>query len=203
MSISKNLLCIIFCFFFVVFFNEAMAQEQTLKYQIRVLGMDVGELTVTERVEGQDTIIEAISDVKVRIIFTYRVKYIQRSVHRSGELLQSSLLTYKKDELNSSTELIKTGDEYMLIKDGDTSFVHGHIQYSGSLLYFHEPANEKYMYFEISGEKAAVESTGAHAYRIIRPDNGRESDFEYSNGILQRSAIEHRIATIYTERLPD
>jgi len=180
-----------------------MAQEQTLKYNIRVLGMDVGVLTVKERIDGRDTIVEALTDVKVRIVFTYKVKYIQKSTHRGGELLCSSLETYKKDKLNSSTQLTRMGSGYRLETDEETAYIDNKIPYSGSLLYFHEPEGIAHLYYEISGEKKPIRSIGGHAYSVVDPENGRESIFEYEGGVLQRSSIEHGIATIYTERLMD
>ena len=203
MAFYRNILIALTLGVILIFNHEAMAQERRIKYNIRVLGMDVGVLTVTEQVNGRDTIIEAITDVKVRIIFTFRIKYEQKSTYQAGELLNSSLLTYKKDNLNSSTYLIRKGDGYILIKDEDTSFVRARINYSGSLLYFHEPSDIVNLYYEINGEKKPIKQIGGHKYQVIDPENGRESIFEYEDGILQCTSIEHRLATIYTERLQD
>jgi len=183
--------------------KETYAQEQTLKYNIRIMGMDVGVLTVSERFVDGDTIVEALTDVKVRIIFTYRVKYVQKSIYRDGELLRSSLLTYKKDKLNSSTHLIKKEQGYTLVIDDDTTYVPANINFSGSLLYFHEPHDLADLYYEINGEKKPIDRIDESTYLVVDPENGRESVFEYEGGVVQRSSIEHGIATIYTERLAD
>ena len=103
------------------------AQEKTLNYNIRVLGRDVGILTVSERIEGGDTIVEALTDVKVKIIFTYKVKFVQKSIYRGGELLNSSMLTYKKDKLNSSTSMTKKGNGYALSMDDESSYINNRI----------------------------------------------------------------------------
>ena len=174
-----------------------------MKYNVRVMGMDVGLLTVTEQVRGEDLIIEAITEVRVKIIFTYRVKYIQKSTYHRGELLKSSLLTYKKDKLNSSTYLIRNGDGYNMIKDGDSTFIPRPITYSGSLLYFHEPTDINDLYYEINGMKRPIKRMPSHTYQVTDPENGRESTFVYTDGILQTSSIEHGIATIYTELMTD
>ena len=179
------------------------AQEKTLNYNIRVLGRDVGILTVSERIEGGDTIVEALTDVNVKIIFTYKVKFVQKSIYRGGELLNSSMLTYKKDKLNSSTSMTKKGNGYALSMDDESSYINNRINYSGSLLYFHEPLGISDLYYEIDGEKKPITALGDHKYQVIDPHNGRESIYEYEDGMLQRSSVEHGIATIYTERLPD
>jgi hypothetical protein len=187
----------------IILIQGLMAQEQTLKYNVRVLGMDVGVLTVSEWIENGDTIVEALTDVKVRIVFSYKVKYVQKCIYRNGELLNSSLLTYKKDRLNSSTYFTRKENGYDLVIDDESSFLDNSIKYSGSLLYFHEPSGIKELYYEISGERKPIASIGAHTYQVIDPDNGRESIFEYEDGKLKRSSVEHGIATIYTERLSD
>ena len=183
--------------------NDSYAQERSIKYNVRAMGMDIGVLTVTENVNDNDIIIEAVTDVKVKIVFTFRVQYIQKSIYREGELLKSSLLTFKKGRLNSSTYLSKEGNGYKLIKDGDTSFVDSCIEYSGSLLYFHEPSNINELHYEISGEKKPLQYMGDHKYLVIDPENSRESLFVYKDGILQRSSIEQRLTTIYTELVSD
>jgi len=57
--------------------------------------------------------------------------------------------------------------------------------------------------YEISGEKKPLNRIDDNTYQIIDPNNGRESIYIYEDGILQSSSIEHRMATIYTELLPD
>ena len=180
-----------------------LAQDRIARYNVRVLGKDVGTLTVNETKNGSDLNIYAVTDVEVKIIFTYRVRYVQNSTYRNGELLKSSLQTYKKGRINSSTELIRHGKGYMLVKDGDTTYVDTHIKYSGSLLYFHEPVGVDNMYYEINGEKKPIAQTRSNTYQIVDPENGRESVYEYENGVLQRTAIEQKLATIYTERLSE
>lgn len=203
MKILVNISLIILAGSLILSNNYSYAQERSMKYNVRALGMDVGVLSVTEQVNDQDIIIEAVTDVKVRIVFTFRVQYIQKSLYREGKLHRSSLHTYKKGRLNSSTELISRGNGYTLIKDGDTSFVNSSIEYSGSLLYFHEPANIEELYYEISGEKKPLQQLGNNKYMVIDPKNKRESHYEYEGGILQRSSVEHGLTTIYTERLAD
>lgn len=201
--ISGRHIVAIACCLFLLANPSIFAQSLEASYNIRVLGMDVGKLKVTEERIGNDIIVEAITEVSVRIIFRFRVKYMQNSVYRDGALLQSSILTYKKGKLNSSTHLLREGDGYRLIKDGDTSFVHAKINYSGSLLYFHEPKDITYLYYEFDGVKKPIRKVGDHTYVVKDPRNGRESVFEYKDGVLMSSAIEHRLASIYTERLPD
>jgi hypothetical protein len=167
------------------------------------MGIDVGELRVEEKQIGNDLFIQALTDVEVRILFRFRVQYVQHAHYSSGELVRSSLKTYRKEKLNSSVELIRTDVGYLLIDGADTSVINDRITYSGSLLYFHEPSGILDMYIELSGRKVALESTGVHEYRMVNPDNGKETLFYYDNGELSGTRIGHRLATIHTERIKD
>jgi len=163
------------------------------------MGMDVGTITVNEQIDGNKLIVEAISQVEVRIIFKIKVKYIQTSVYENGELVESSLKTYKKDKVNSDTRLTKKGNGYELNKDGEISYINDKIYYSGSLLYFNEPKEVKELYFEINGEKTTVEKL-ADMYIITDPHNGNKNEYSYENGVLKKAVIKHNIANVYLER---
>jgi hypothetical protein len=163
------------------------------------MGMDVGKITVKQEKIGNKLTVEAISEVEVRIVFKIKVKYIQTSVYENGQLLTSSLKTYKKDEVNSDTRLTKNGNGYILDKDGETSHVNDVIKYSGSLLYFNEPTNITDLYFEINGEKTTVKPLGNHKYEVTDPHNGNLNEYNYKNGMLTNAVIKHSLANVYLE----
>ena len=180
--------------------KQAQCIHQTVRYNIRVFGMNIGQMTVNQVKTDTCTIVQAISEISVRIIFIYQVKYIQNTTYQFGELYQSSLKTLKKEEVNYDTRITKTEDGYILVKDGDTSRIEDKILYSGGLLYFNEPQNITSLYFEISGDKKPIERIDDHTYCITDPNNGRKSNYEYKDGILKRAVIRHRLATIYVEQ---
>jgi hypothetical protein len=186
------------------FFSWSQSKYETVAYNIHALGMDVGTMTVNQEIRGDEVLVEAISLVEVRIIFKIRVKYIQTSVYRNGVMQEASLKTYKKEEVNSDTRLTKQeSGGYTLDKKGEISFVDDVINYSGSLLYFHEPTDGTEMYFEINGEKTVVKSFGEHKYIIADPENGNENEYYYTNGILQKAIIKHAVTNVYLNIIDD
>ena len=60
-----------------------------------MLGAKIGEFTVTQKNENGNVNIEAITDVKVNLIFSYRVKYVQNTEYEQGVLKHSNVKTYK------------------------------------------------------------------------------------------------------------
>ena len=191
---------IFFHLFFVLFFSSfcvVQSQNKTAVYDIRAMGMDVGTITVHEELKGEDLFVKATSEVEVRLIFKIRAKYVQSSRYRNGILQESLLKTYKRDKVNSTTQLTINENGYTLNKDGKLSQIDDVINYSGSSLWFHEPKEGMAMYFEISGEKAAVKLISAHKYSIRYPNNGNKNEYTFNKGLLKNAVIKHSIANVY------
>ncbi len=200
MKYTKHIWGLLTGFFFCVSVF-AQSTDRTAKYRIRVLGINIGEFTVNQKAENGEISTEAITNVKVKIIFTYKVKYVQQSLYRQGNLWSSHVKTIKDGKVNSDTWLEKRGKTYLLVSDGDSTFIDEHITYSGSLLYFYEPKDVPYMYKERNGEKNYIKCIAAHTYAAT-DDKGRETnEYEYEDGILEKAVLKHSIATIYMERI--
>ena len=182
---------------FTNLFCNAQTEIKTAVYDIHAMGMDVGTITVNQEIKGDAIFVEAISEVEVRIIFKIKMKYIQTSIYRKGEMQESLLKTYKKDRVNSTTRLTKKDAGYTLDKDGAISYVEDIINYSGSLLWFNEPKDGIDMYFEINGKKTIVKSAGTHEYSITDPHNGNKNEYTFENGMLKQAIIKHAMANVY------
>ena len=193
---------IFFVIWLLIFGYNSRAQNQikTQVFSIRTLGMNVGEIKVFQEEKGSKLVIKAISEFEVRIVFKIKGKYIQSCVYSEGELLKSSLKTYKKDKVNSEICLTKNGNGYVMDKEGEISLINDVIRYSGSLLFFNEPHNVKDLYLEVSGEKTTVEPHGNHKYLITNPRNGKKNLYIYENKVLKKAVIKHAISTIFLER---
>ena len=190
--------------FCLLLFAFAFSQpaNRTIKYDLRVLGMNIGKFTVKQQSRGDEISIEAVTDVKVKIIFTYKVKFLQHTLYKNGMLANSHVETIKNGKVNSDTRLTKEGSTYILVKDGDSTLIHDQITYSGSLLYFNEPELVSSIYKEISGDKSSINHTGDHTY-VVTDEKGRITNkYEYKNGILDHAELKHALATIYMELSP-
>ena len=198
----KQLICIWGIFVMILSTSSGFAQskEQTAKYRLKVFGMNIGEYTVSQKTVNDDIQIEAITDVEVKIVFTYRVKYIQKSIYRDGCLFSSCVQTIKNGEKNSDMRLEKHADTYLIIENGDTTVVHNKITYSGSLLYFNEPIKISSIFKERTGEKEPITCIADHKYVITNKNESKKNEYEYKDGVLVRAKLIHSLATIYLER---
>ena len=201
MKQNKYFLILAILVLFASLLSTAQNKNDTVVFNIRALGMNVGEMRVHQERKGEALFVEAISEIEVWILFKIEAKYMQTSLYENGVLIESSLKTYKNDEVNSDTRLTKNGDGYILSKDQTLTHVDEKIEYSGSLLYFNEPKDIADMYLEISGEKTTIEPLGDHEYSVMDPRNGRKNRYTYKNGVLQNAIIRHSVANVYLERV--
>lgn len=185
-----------------LFIAPASAQpaRQTAKYRLHVLGMNIGEYTVTQETMDGNINIKAITDVEVKIIFTYRVKYLQHSVYRNGSLWNCHVQTIKNGKVNSDMRLEKQGEAYLLVENGDSTVIHDQITYSGSMLYFNEPKKASLMYNERSGENKPLKRIADHIYMITDEKGNKTNEYHYQDGVLTHAELKHPLAVIHLER---
>jgi len=129
-GISRHVLklgFIITLYFITPLTCNSQIQKQTAKYNIKVFGMDVGELNIEQQIIGHDTIVNAITSVDFKFIFSYKGIYSQEGIYRNGELLQSHLKIIRKGKVSSDTHIIKTGKFYTVIEEEDTSYIYNKI----------------------------------------------------------------------------
>ncbi len=175
----------------ILFFTSVSAKTEELatKYNIQMLGVSIGEFSVTQTSKNGNVNIEAITDVKVNLLFSYRIKYVQKTVYKQDILQSSHVETYKNGQLNSTIWLKREKGSYLLISEKDTSVIHDLIEYSGSLIYFNEPKGIKKIYKERSAEMRTLEAVSEHAY-LIKDEKGKELNrYFYENGILQSAKM--------------
>ncbi|GAB1451377.1 hypothetical protein MASR2M47_14330 [Draconibacterium sp.] len=181
--------------------GSAKPAELATKYNIQMFGVSIGEFSVTQASENGNIKIEAITDVEVNILFSFRVKYVQNTVYNQGVLQSSQVKTYKNEKLNSSTWLKLEKGKYLLVADGDTTIIYDSIIYSGSLIYFNEPTGMKKIYMERSAEMRQLEAVGEHTY-ITKDEKNRElTRYLYENGILQSAKLRHTLGTLELNRI--
>lgn len=189
----------------IIFFISVSAKPEELatKYSIHILGANVGEFSVIQTNNNGVVNIEATTDIKVNLLFSYHIKYVQRTVYKQGILQSSHVETYKNGKLNSTNWLKLDKGSYLFITDKDTSVLNDLIEYSGSLIYFNEPKGIKKIYKERSSEMRPLEAVSEHTY-IIKDEKEKELNrYFYENGILQSAKMRHTLGPLELNRIND
>jgi len=187
----------------VLFFTSVSAKPNELatRYKLLLFGLNIGEFSVTQTKENGNVKIEAITDVNINLLFSYRIKYVQNTVYNHGILQSSRVETYKNGKLNSNMWLKLQNNSYLLVADGDTTIINDYITYSGSLIYFNEPTEIKKIYKERSAEMQQINPVSEHIY-VIKDENEKELNrYFYEGGILQYAQMKHAIGTIELKRI--
>ncbi|MBN2634659.1 MAG: hypothetical protein JXR61_00210 [Prolixibacteraceae bacterium] len=186
-------------FFFTSF--SANSNKSTARYSMHFSDIEIGEFFVSQMTNSQKVTIEAITDVKINFPFSYRIKYIQKTVYDQGVLQSSHVETHKNGKLSSIIHLKREDGIYLLNNNGDTTIVRNSITYSGSLVYFNEPKGVENIYKERSAEIKQVIPIDEHVY-IIRNKKGKEINrYCYKDGILQYAKMQHALGTIELNRM--
>ncbi len=179
----------------------ARTSKLEAEYSMSLLGANIGRFSVSQTEENGTVEIKAVTDVKVKLLFSYQVKYIQHTVYKQGTLQSAHVETYKNGKLNSVVSLKLKEGKYQLITKGDTSFINSPVTYSGSLVYFNEPVGIKKIFKERTAENRQINALEAHVYNV-KDEKGRELNrYFYEDGILQQAEMKHALGTIELQRV--
>ena len=201
-SYAKSSLVLLFALF-IYSSISAKPAKVTSKYILELLGANIGEFSVTQTSDNGKTTIEAVTDVNIKLLFSHRVKYIQKTVYEKGALKSSNVKTYKNEKLNSEITILQENDVYMLVVDGDSTLINDSITYSGSLLYFNEPKGIKQLYKERTAEMRQITPLSEHTY-VVNDENKRELNrYIYKNGVLEYAKMQHSPGTLELKRVTE
>ncbi len=198
----KTILCLLLS---IIFFTSvsAIPKELTTKYSIHMLGANVGEFAVTQTSINGIINIEAITEVKVNLLYSYRIKYVQNTVYKQGVLQNSNVEMYKNGKLHSTMRMKFENGLYLLVIDGDTTIINDSITYSGSLLYFNEPKETKKIFKERNSEMRLITQVSDHSY-IIKDEKDREINrYYYEDGILRYAKMRHALGNVELIRVKE
>jgi hypothetical protein len=175
----------------------------TAKYKIYLLGANIGEFSVVQTNNQENVIIDATTEVEIHLLFSYRIKYVQKTVYNQGVLQNAHVETYKNGKLNSTMFMNYENGAYQLIVDGDTIIINDSITYSGSLIYFNEPKTETQIFKERNAEMRQIAPAGNHTYTIKDEKGKLLNKYFYEDGILHHATMRHALATVELKRVND
>ena len=171
--------------------------SQTYRYKIISNGQVVGELTATQiSSEGQSTqtpsedepaqtananqkTINIMSEFDVHLFISVHVKYEMKCKYIDGVLVESSVETYKDNDLHSSSKGEKINDTYKVVADGDVLTHEGDIAYSGGMLYFKEPQGLSNIFSEIHAREKPVKKVNESHFMVTDPKTGQSNQYFY------------------------
>lgn len=160
-----------------------------------VLG-NFGEFSVNQKNENGILEIEFVSDITVKLLFSYRIQYVQNTIYNRDILESSHIRTFKNGKLNSDIWMKRLCGLYLIVSDGDTITVSDTITYSGGLVYLNDSKEIRKIFKERSAEMEYVNQLNEHEYNI-KDKNGRKTNkYFYKDGIFHFTEMKHFMGTV-------
>lgn len=169
-------------------FTINLSLAQSLKYKVVSKEKVIGNLTVEKKEYGK--ISEYIIESKFKLPLKSNYSYKLVCSYEDGILITSTVETFMNNKLRSTVSTVRKESGYEIIKDDETSFHEGDIEYSEALIYYQEPHNENSLYSDFSGNNKYVAAMGDSKYKLRNTVNGNKSIYKYTNGFLDKAVIE-------------
>ncbi len=175
----------------------ALAQEQTVKYNVLHSGKVVGHMNLYQKRQGDELYLKMISEVKMRFIFSVKVEIQEESTFNNGKLISSQVCrnVNGSEKCNRQTKAVASG--YQTIAEGKCGKTVDQKQIAANLmlLYCREPADQAQVYSDNFQQFLQVKQVSPHVYRIDLPD-GNYNFYSYTNGVCSKVDIHHSLYTI-------
>ena len=165
---------------------------------MKALGANIGSMNMTRQEADRNVYYSTETLFNVNLVLKkVRMKVINKTHYRDGQLISSSNVITVNGELHSSSKTEWKGGKYHIVVDEEVKpSVKSPIRFSGSLLYFTEPTNIKNAFSESSGVFMNIKSLKGGKYEVVDPNNNRKMVYHYQNGVGQKVQIKHPLLTV-------
>lgn len=186
---------------FILFTSISLSSfAQQSKYNIKRNGTVIGQMSFTQKEDGENVFLKITSKVNTRFVFKIDVETEDVAHFKNGKLIASGV---KRSVNGNEKDAKKTNwiNDYYEIKSGDKiSKIKQPINYNMMLLYTTEPTDHQKIYADNFQCFLPIQKNGAHQYRINLPD-GNYNDYHFENGICKLVVVHHSFYTIRMERV--
>lgn len=173
---------ILFIALLIFWIESSPAQDQNLSFEVWKNKSLIGIISMTEKVNSDSVVYHSASEIKAKVIISFKVTGIEKAIYKNGVLVYSSI--YRK--LNSKEKVNKElhlndGKYYLINKGRKRSLTLNKIMDNLVTLYFYEPIKISQVYCDNHHSMASVVLLDSGKYQVIFPD-GSYNIFYYQNG---------------------
>lgn len=179
---------------FLVVCLTGFAQKHV--YDVILFGKKVGSTTV-ERIDKGNGIIEykLNHNSEVNMLFAHKSSFMSFDVIYSNNKLYSSSCKNVKDGVTEITTLVWDGNQYVINRDGKTTYYKQQVDYTTMLLYYFEPVSKTKVFSERLGEDLSITTLAKSEYQF-KVAGGATNTYRYRNGTLYEIGI-NKGASVY------
>lgn len=181
----KNTLIIILLFQWVFL----VAQSATRNYDLKVAGIQVGNLQASKQIQGSQEIYTADSEALIRFFGKHSLKTHLEVVYENDTLKSSTNIMWKDGELYDEISVKNTGENYQVIANGKESILNHPINYSSVRLYFDQPTTIQEVFIEPDGAFTKIIATKSNEFRYIEKGKKTNKYTYNSAGVLEKAVF--------------
>ncbi len=192
-------------FLLLYFFSlEGFAQQQTetARFEIVVLGIQIGQMTA-QKVSFKDSIAYKVDSQVSFWLFGDVDLRLNNRAHLVGGKITKAYSDSKTNRGNFTSKIIWNGSQYIVdatsYKYSNKSPFPGPHSWCSTKMFFHEPSGNEMFLSEVYGKASPIKKIGAGIYEIIL--NGNTTEYHYHAGKLEKIVVESTIKDYQVRRI--
>ncbi len=189
------------------------AQSTTMNYKIGAAFFDLGSYTITQKIVGDSTYYDAVSEVVVPYLFSkYQVRFETHTEFLRDTMRLCNVDVMVNDKLRESNHTEFTGNNYKIYRVDEDGKVRDEylnvpaIFVTSSMLFFNEPDEQiiyTQNYAELYGYFNKLEALDNNSHVITDKETGRKTKYNYKKGRVNSTEVDYPIMTFGLTRIKD
>lgn len=172
-----------------IFFFTGLVSAQTFEYDILLLGVDVGDMSITRKISGTKKTYRMESRTEVNYIISSRRDIFISNIEIENNVLVSSRIENKKnDKLNEFTYVTRGDGGYKVQTEKGLSTIAGNIVSVVYDIFFLEPKGGEGLFVDRSGKFGTVTKLKEHTYKV-EIKGGDDYTYNYEGGRMVRMEV--------------
>lgn len=170
---------------FVAFLNFVSLSAQQMVYEVEVLGMNTGTLTVNRSREGSVTRITMNTEAGMNYLFgKSEASFSSSNIFVNGKLEGSYARNIRDGEEIRFTRLMCSNGKCEIETKEGKGKLEPQPELCIAAIFFDEPKGLSQVFSEDWGRYLPIKYIGESTYRVTMPD-GKTNDYIYKDGVLE------------------
>ena len=201
-GVGKQVFFLALLFLGMVLQAAAQSKTETVRYEILVLGIKIGNMSAQKVAAGDSVQYVVDSQVKFWFFGDVDLKLLTRS-HFSGGNIVRTYSESKTNRGNFSSKITWKGTQYAVdaksYKYANATSLKGPLAWCSTKLFFQEPTGKELFLSEVYGVAAPIKKIGPGVYEV--QVEGNTNRYHYQGGTLVKIVVENTIKDYQVRRV--
>lgn len=157
------------------------AQVHTRQYDVITDGEKVGNAVAIKKLTKDTEHIVITCEMSVKMLFRINVSYKLEALYKNGVLMSSSAVVNVNGRVQNKVDVERTGNTYIIVKDGDSEIYTELITWSSASLYFYFPDGDTRVFSEADGTFKHLKRKTLSTFELTDPESsGLRNTYTYA-----------------------